>query len=216
MDKLIDLKDRLKELRLSKKMSQNDLAKLLGVDKVAVSQWERGVRQPKLEYKEALCDYFNVNMDYLLGRTDYTTMIVNPLGVQDSAIRIPVLGEVPCGIPLEAIEILDSDEWEELSPSYAGTGKYYGLHAKGDSMSPRIQEGDVLIVKVQSDAESGDIVIAKVNGDDACCKRLIKREDGIVLQSFNPAYDPMVFSSADCESIPVTICAKVIENRQKF
>lgn len=73
----IELKTRLKELRTSNNMSQGDLAKILDVDKVAVSQWERGVRQPKLETKEALCDLFNVNMDYLIGRTNYVTKIVN-------------------------------------------------------------------------------------------------------------------------------------------
>lgn len=73
----VQLRDRVRELRLSKGMSQEDLAKLLDVDKVAVSQWERGVRQPRDEYKEALCDIFNVNMDYLMGRTNYTTKIIH-------------------------------------------------------------------------------------------------------------------------------------------
>jgi repressor LexA len=134
----------------------------------------------------------------------------------EAGIRIPVLGEVPCGVPIEAIEMVDTDDWEEIPEKLARTGTFYGLIAKGDSMSPRIQAGDVLIIKQQSTAESGDVVIAKVNGEEATCKRLVKQEGGIVLQPFNPAYSPMYFSNAEILSKPVLIVGKVIENRQKF
>jgi repressor LexA len=83
-------------------------------------------------------------------------------------------------------------------------------------MSPRIQPNDVLIVRQQPDAESGDVVIAKINGHDACCKKLLKQKSGIVLQSFNPNYEPMYFSTEDIKQTPITIIGKVIENRQKF
>ena len=119
-------------------------------------------------------------------------------------------------IPFEAIELIDVDEWEEISEVMSRQGKFFALRVKGDSMSPRIQEGDILIVQQTSDAESGDVVIAKVNGADACCKRLIKHPDGIVLQSFNPAYEPMYFNKEEMEQKPVQIIGKGIENRQKF
>jgi repressor LexA len=134
----------------------------------------------------------------------------------EAGVRIPVLGEVPCGIPIEAVQMLDADDWEEIPERLARTGTYFALKVKGDSMSPRIQPNDVLIVRQQSDADSGDIVIAKVNGFEACCKKLLKQKSGIVLQSFNPNYEPMYFSTEDVEETPVTILGKVIENRQKF
>ena len=83
-------------------------------------------------------------------------------------------------------------------------------------MSPRIQSGDVVIVRVQQDAESGDIVIAKVNGDDACCKKLQKHDEGISLISLNPEYEPMFFSKKDISDLPVHIIGKVVELRGKF
>ena len=83
-------------------------------------------------------------------------------------------------------------------------------------MSPRIQSGDVVIVRVQSDAESGDIVIAKVNGDDACCKKLQKHDEGINLISRNSEYEPMFFSKKDIADLPVHIIGKVVELRGKF
>ncbi len=124
-----------------------------------------------------------------------------------------------------------SSKWKQFTPNnttmtklanYFGisisylTSEFFGLMVKGDSMSPRIEAGDVLIVKQQSDADSGDVVIAQANGDSACVKKLLKQDDGIVLQSFNPAYAPMYFSNKDIIEKPVQIIGKVIENRQKF
>lgn len=76
--------------------------------------------------------------------------------VETKGRKIPVYGRVAAGIPLEAVEnIVD---YEEIPANW--TGDYGCLVVKGDSMSPRIQEGDVLVVKLQDDAESGDIVVA--------------------------------------------------------
>lgn len=126
--------------------------------------------------------------------------------------KIPVFGKVAAGIPLE--EIVDIRDWEEIE--YKGDDVLYGLQVKGDSMSPRIMEGDVLIVKQQPDAESGDLVIAQVNGNASTCKRLVKHSDGISLVSFNPSYAPMTFTNEEIENLPVRILGIVIENRQKL
>lgn len=83
-------------------------------------------------------------------------------------------------------------------------------------MSPRISEGDTVIVRKQDDAESGDVVIATINGDSATCKRLMKYESGISLISFNPAYKPMEFTNEQITTVPVHIIGKVVENRQKY
>lgn len=76
--------ERLKELRKSRKLSQGDVAKVLGVTRAAVSQYEMGVRKPSYEMMEVLADYFNVDMDYLLGRTDKTTTLAVPTSGQES------------------------------------------------------------------------------------------------------------------------------------
>ena len=67
-----------------------------------------------------------------------------------------------------------------------------------------------------SSKETGDIVIAKVNGDEACCKKLIKHDEGITLQSLNTNYLPMFFSNKEIVEKPVTIIGKVIESRRKY
>lgn len=132
---------------------------------------------------------------------------------------IPILGTSRAGIPNLAIEQVnydDPDEWEEIDPKLAKAGTYLALRIKGDSMQPDLNENDIVIVKSQSDANNGDIVIAKVNGDEACCKKLFKNNDGIILHSLNPAYPPMFFSQSDIQDKPVAIIGKVIELRRKF
>ena len=224
------LLERIEELCKEKGISRRRMEEESGLSIGTTSRWKNEFK-PSQKSLKRVSDYFNVSIAYITGESEfrseqdavmgrwseqYEKDAVSELGKIVAGIRIPVLGEVPCGIPLEAIELIDVDDWEEISEKLARTGKFFGLKSKGDSMSPRIQEGDVLIVRQQPDAESGDVVIAKINGCNACCKKLLKTDDGIVLQSFNPMYEPMFFSNEDIKKKPVLIIGKVIENRQKF
>ena len=132
-----------------------------------------------------------------------------------SPTRIPVLGRVAAGIPISAVEEIIG--WEDL-PTYAVKGNsYFGLRIKGNSMEPGIQNGDTVIIKQQDVAEDGQIVVAIVNGNDGCCKRFKKYENGtIALMSDNPAYPPMYFNTTEIDNIPVRICGVVVELRRKF
>lgn len=207
--------ERIRELRKNRHMSQQDLADLLDVSKVAVSQYEREVRKPDLNTLTALSDIFNVSSDYILGNDDVTVRFLDTDDIREldsKSRKIPVFGRVAAGVPMEAIE--DILDWEEISGDLPG--EYFGLKVKGDSMSPRIMEGDVLIVHAQPDAESGDIVIAQINGDQATCKKLIKHRNGISLLPLNLDYSVMYFSADEAANLPVRIIGKVVENRQKF
>ena len=74
--------ERLKELRNVKKLSQRELAEELSVSKSAISMYESGAREPDHEMTEKIADYFNVDMDYLMGRTDVTMRFVSPHSCQ--------------------------------------------------------------------------------------------------------------------------------------
>jgi repressor LexA len=205
---IMEFLERLELLRKEKGIAKRQLEAEAGLASSSVSKWKH--RDPSMASLEKLADYFNVSVDYLLGNSDRRERVAGT----EKAVKIPVYGVVPAGIPLEAIQcILD---YEEISEEMALKGEFFALKVKGDSMAPRIQEGDVLIIRQQADAETGDIVIAAVNGDDATVKKLVKTSSGIVLQPLNPAYDPLIFSNDDIASIPVRIYGKVIENRQKF
>lgn len=187
--------------------SQADLAKLLFVNQTAVSQWERGVTTPSPPILLKLSQLYGVSTDYLLGKNASTD--------DKKGVKIPVLGDVAAGIPIEAVEnIVD---YEEIDTAMAANGKYYGLRIKGSSMEPRIRDGDVVIVRQQEDADTGDTAVVLVNGESATVKRIKKEPDGgLWLLPNNPAYDPQHYSPAEVAEKPVRIIGKVVELRRKF
>ena len=204
---MAEFKDMLKYFRSREGLSQSDLAKKLGVSTSTISMYEVGKREPDFETEEKIADFFNTDLNILRGRD-------TELSIAPGAVVIPVLGRVAAGIPLTAAEyIIDT---EEISQAMASDGEYFGLKVKGNSMEPKISDGDVVIVRKQSDADDGDIVIALVNGDDAVVKRLKKYTYGIALISNNPVYDPMYFSKSEIKEKPVEIIGKVKELRAKF
>lgn len=191
---------------IKKGKTQQEMCNELKYSKATVSAWVNGTRTPKMERIDEMCDYFGCSREDL--------MLDAREAHQKHAFSIPVYGRVAAGIPLEAIEeIVDR---EEIPEQMATLGYYYGLRIRGDSMEPRISEGDVVIVRKQDDADDGDIVIALVNGNDAVCKRLKKYQEGIALVSNNPAYPPMYFSTQDTQDIPVRIIGRVMELRGKM
>lgn len=207
--------ERLKELRERLGMSQVDFASKINVSKQSLYKYENNIITNIPSDKiEAAAKVGNVSPAYLMGWDNNIAPISGESREKKKGITINVLGRVAAGIPIEAVEsIIDT---EEISLELAATGEFFGLQIHGDSMEPRICEGDVVIVRQQDDAESGEIVIATVNGTDATCKRLRKYRDGIELISFNPSYAPMFYSNEDIEAKPVKIIGKVIELRGKF
>lgn len=195
---------KLKEIRKEKGITQTELAKKLGVASGTVGNWESGKREPDFETVSRLARFFGVSVDWLLGRARSKREI----------LRVPVYGKVAAGIPIEAIT--DIEDYEEIDVSNAPGEEFIALMIRGDSMEPRMKNGDVVIVRLQDDCETGDVAIAMVNGADATCKRVKKSPEGIYLISTNPAYDPMFFSNKQIAELPVRILGKVVELRAKF
>lgn len=207
---MIDLYKNIRQRRLQLHMTQTELAEKTGYsEKSMISRIERGMVDLPQSKIVLFANVLGTTPKALMGWTD-----TSDTGNTVPAVRIPVLGYVAAGVPISAIE--DVLDWEEIAPDVSVHGEFFGLKIKGDSMAPRIVEGDVVIVRCQNDAESGDVVIAQVNGDSATCKRLSKYAAGISLISFNPMYPPMNYTNEEIEKLPVTIIGKVIENRQKF
>ncbi len=127
--------------------------------------------------------------------------------------RIPVLGRVPAGVPIEAVT--DVVEELELDTRLSSSGyDYFGLLVTGDSMYPEYRDGDIVILRVQSTAETGDDVVAYIGGSDATLKRLTVTENGIQLRPLNPDYAARSFTRQEVLSLPVTIAGVVVEQRR--
>lgn len=200
---------RLRELRKSRKLNQQTIANYLGVTQATLSGWENEKYEIDNQSLAKLATYFGVTTDYLLGRTD-----IKKERPQEKGVRVPVLGFVQAGIPIEAIEnIID---YEEIPESMASHGEYFGLQVRGSSMEPLFQEGDVVIIRKQPDVDSGDIAVVLVNGDEATIKKIKKRPEGVMLIPHNPAFEPMFFSNQEILELPVSVLGKVVELRRKF
>lgn len=207
--------ERIKERRLAMSYTQEELASKLGLQKSAIAKYENGrVSNMKRSVIAHMAEILECSPAYLMGWENNVGPVSAERRHTGSGVTINVLGRVAAGVPIEAIEnIIDT---EEISKELAETGEFFGLQIHGDSMEPRMREGDVVIVRQQEDAESGDVVIVTVNGDCATCKRLRKYRDGIELVSNNPSYNPMFFSNEEIVAKPVRVIGKVVELRAKF
>lgn len=212
----------IKSYRNEKQMSMDVFSERSGISKAYISLLEKNKHPktgkpiaPSLQCIKQAADGMNMDFNELFSLLDGdVTINETPNNDFVRSIKINVLGRVAAGIPINAItDIIDT---EEITEELARTGEFFGLKIKGDSMEPRICDGDVVIVRQQDDAESGDIVIAMVNGDDATCKRLVKYAQSIALVSFNTKYEPMMFTEKEIEEKPVRIIGKVVELRGKL
>lgn len=199
--------DRIRISREALKLTKRELAKRIGVHESSISKYEKGVVDFPLSKISDLSRVLNVSEAYLMGWEDEAKE-------SNQGIKVPVLGSVPAGIPITAIE--DIIDYEEIPKSWSNQGEFFGLRIKGNSMYPKLENGDVVIVKKQSTADNGDVVIAMVNGDDATCKRYKRTDAGIMLTSDNSEYSPMFYTNEQIQSLPVTIIGKVVESRKKF
>lgn len=199
--------NQIRKYRTEKGMKQSVLASMLNVGQNTISNWETGRTEPDQKSLRLMAELFETSIDNLLG--------AKAVPEKPGYIRIPVLGRVAAGIPIDAIEeIID---YEDISAEMAAGGaEYFGLQIKGDSMEPKIGNGDIVIVRKQPDVESGEIAVVLVNGDDATVKRVKKSAAGITLIANNPAYDPVFYSNEDIEKLPVAILGRVVELRAKI
>ena len=155
-----------------------------------------------------LQQYFEMNSPPVTERSN-----VVPLIRPSATRRIPVLGHVPAGVPVEAItDIVDEIE---LDVRIAGDGyDYFALLVTGDSMYPEYRDGDVVIVRMQPTAETGDDVVAYVEGANATLKRLTLTTGGLQLRPLNTTYPVRTFTHDQVSAGQVTIAGVVVEQRR--
>lgn len=190
--------------------TRNEICHDLGFAYSTFSDWVNGKKYPRIDKIELMAKYFNVSKTDLVERHQKGT------GPQPArGVRIPVLGRVVAGIPIEAIT--DIIDYEEIPAQMAKSGTYFALQVKGRSMEPTLHEGDVVIVRQQPDVENGEIAIVLVNGNDATVKEVKESPDGLTLIGHNVAvYTPHFYTRDQIQSLPIQILGKVVELRRKF
>ncbi len=202
---------RLKELRKEKGVSQAALSGALGLSQQAVGKWETGRCTPDPQTLAELSVYFNVSTDFLLGvdskqKSESDSYTYH--GRQEYPIQ--VVGTVRAGYNAVAFE-------EDYGVEYASVkdpDNYFYLIVKGDSMEPKISDGDLALVRRQQTLENGDLGVVIYGDESGTLKKYIKRGNAIILQPFNSSYQAEIIMGEDLQHVHVV--GKVVETKTKW
>lgn len=195
--------ERLRQLRTARNLSQMELAKSIGISKSSINMYERGEREPGLETLEHFADFFNVDMDYLLGKSDtvnkaYAEFTISNIIPMPEMRKIPLIGSIACGAP-----ILAEEHVEEYINIPRNIHAEFALTCKGDSMiNARIFDGDVVYIRQQDTVENGEIAAVLIDGE-ATLKRVRLFDDHISLEPENPQYRPLVYWGEDMNTVRI-------------
>ena len=200
---------RLKQLRKEMGLSQKSLSEHLGVTQQAVGKWETGRSSPDPATLARLAELLETSADYLLGISEQPAEPAAP-SLPYAESPIPVIGTVRAGYGSLAFE-------EDYGVEYAcvkDPANYFYLVVKGDSMEPRIQDGDLALVHRQPTLENGDLGVMVFGEGEGTLKKYIQRGIAVILQPFNPAYEEKVIRGEELNQL--FIAGKVVETRAKW
>ncbi len=195
----------LKQVRNERGYTLKQLGKLVGVSDAAISQYESGKREASYEMQLKLAEVLGVSVDYLLRGDPEGAISIPP------QVMIPVLGRVSAGTGITAEANIIG--YESADARY-GNGEYFYLQLSGDSMSPKIDDGDMVLVHRQASVDSGSIGVFSVDGEDGFVKKVEYDTEYIHLISLNPYYPPLVFEGPDV--LRVYVWGKVVKLERRF
>lgn len=196
----------LKNLRLSRNITQGELAAKLGISRSAVGMYETGGREPDFEMMEAIADIFNVDMDYLMGRSQVERK--HPITPPNSEIPpgfqpmpemdiVPLVDRIACGTPITAEENIERmvcvpSKWHAT----------FTLTCEGTSMEPRIHDGDLVAIRSQPTVENGEVAAVRIDGE-ATLKRVYLHQGFIELRAENPAFESIILAKEEMNTVTI-------------
>jgi len=208
----MNFKDRLNEALIMRNMNAAELARTSGVNEGAISQYRKGNYKANQYNLEKMAKALGVSIPWLMGANIDSPLPINKNNFT-KGVKIPLLGRVVAGVPLEAIENIEG--YEEITPALAAKGSYFALRVMGKSMEPFFLENDIVIVRKTKAIESGAIAIVLVNGSDATVKKVKIQDNGVTLIGFNTSvYEPHFYNSEEVKTLPLEIIGQVVESKR--
>ncbi|WP_175417957.1 MULTISPECIES: LexA family transcriptional regulator [unclassified Marinitoga] len=199
---------RIKDLRERKGLKQMDLANMLNVGRSTVSSWELGKSEPNLEIIKQLSEIFDVSVDFLLG---IDNKIKNIEDNKLSLKQIPVYGYVAANSQHGEVAYEELLDFIVIPEGMRGD---FGLIIKGDSMEPRLKDGDIAVVLKQPILENGEIGVIIINGNEGVVKKYYQSENAITLISLNENHPPIVIPKRNWDDI--IIVGKVVGKYERW
>ncbi|OYD24722.1 LexA family transcriptional repressor [Oceanimonas baumannii] len=213
------INDRISARRHKLNLSQEELAKRIGITRVSVSKWESGLNQPKGRYLNQLASALGVTVEWLLTGKDVQAETDHFVNVEPAILgvhQIPVLSYVQAGQLTAVREIRDVDGSYEYVQADDDVGeRAFGMRISGDSMTPEFGEGDLVIIDPDIEPVPGDYVAAKNGSLEATFKKYRPRgfnQDGVEyfeLVPLNDDYAPIRSDMCD-----VVIIGTMVEHRK--
>lgn len=218
------LEEQIKKLIIEKFGSVRQFAIKIDVPYTTIDTiLRRGIDNSNVNNVIKMCKALNISVDKLIDNNELVNTLIfdnaTPTQLPKDVVKIPVLGRIPAGVPLEAIE--DILGYEEIPRDWLKGGKeYFALILDGDSMEPKYQDKDIGIFQKTSDCESGQDVCIKINGFDATFKRIKKQDNGIMVIPLNEnnstGFSTTFFTNDEIISKPVEIIGVIKQIRRNM
>lgn len=203
----------IKRYMKKKNISRMELCEALGFNYSTLADWLHARKYPRIDKIELMANYFGISKaDLVEQHSDLREKHIDAMDV----IKIPLLGCVVAGDPQEAIQ-----EAEEFLYIPAMGNKrsedYFALRVNGESMEPNLMDGDIAIVHIQPDVDSGQIAVVLIDNQDSTVKRVFITPDGITLVADNPAvFKPTFYSNEACTTRPVKVIGRVVSIQREM
>ena len=193
-------KKRFEQLCNERKTSPAAVCEAIGLSNSVYSKWNEN-SIPRNTTLLKIADFFNVSVAYLKGETDnplpHSDQIKEYLPYEKRGMR-PVIGLASAGVGVIAEEMILG--WQYVDDEFDNENCFW-IKIAGDSMSPKIDDGDLVLIQREVDIEDGDIVVAVVDRQDGYIKQVHFEENILTLHSFNPYYPDMVFRGNEIKQV---------------
>mgnify|MGYP000983950954 CR=1 FL=1 len=186
---------RLSELMIANGDTTYSLAEYLHLSPPTISRYATGEMAPKITTIEAIAKKYGVNHLWLMG----TEGAEKYLDTEPTIKKIPILGTIAAGQPIFVEENIEGYEYvvDNFKVDFC-------LRVKGDSMvNARINDGDIVFVRQQSDVENGEIAVVITDGCEATLKRVYKYPGTVILRPENPKYEEIVFTKKSFKEVKI-------------
>ena len=199
----MSIAENIKRIRAEHGLSQAELGKIAGVSDKAVSTWELGLKTPRMGAVEKMANYFGITKSAIVDDVQTAPAAskeptippgFEPMPEMD---MVPLVGRIACGTPITAEQNVERivcvpSKWRST----------FTLTCKGDSMEPRIHDGDLVAIRKQPEVENGEIAAVRI-GEEATLKHVYLREHLIELRPENPAFNSIILSREDMNDVVI-------------
>lgn len=197
-------------------IDRNKLCEDLNFKYSTVCEWLSAKKYPRMDKIEILANYFNINKSDLIEETPISKLTLKTsVGhiLDNKDIRmIPVFESVSAGFGAYADEKIIEYIPLHIQNSY-DADNMLAIKVIGNSMYPKIEDGDIIAVRKQSDFENGQIAVVLVDGDEGLVKKIYQEQNKITLVSCNPEYPDKVFIGEEIERLSVVGVVNMIIKR---